>query len=392
MTLRFMTAGESHGPALVAILDGMVAGLALQTEMIDSELRRRQQGFGAGPRMKIEKDCVRIMGGVMDGRTTGAPLALLVENADHVHWRGKTVEPMTTPRPGHADLTGAVKYGFTDLRLALERASARETAARVAVGAICKHYLAQFGIRVGGYVASIGEVDADLDALPYAERLARAEGSDVRCPDAAAAERMHRLISRAMQSQDTLGGVLEVIALDLPPGLGSYTQWDHRLEARLGAAVLSVPAVKGVEIGPAFQNARQTGTQAQDAISLAAFNGHIVRLTNHAGGIEGGISTGQPIVIRAAMKPIATTLLPQPTVNLANGKESQTQYERSDFCPVPRAVPVLEAMVAFILADALIEKIGGDSLAEMLPRFASLRRTRLEDLPMDNVAHIWWPE
>lgn len=418
MTLRFMTAGESHGPALVAILDGMVAGLPLQAELIDGELRRRQQGYGAGPRMKIEKDSVRILGGVMGGLTTGAPLALLVENADAVRWRGKTVEPMTVPRPGHADLTGAVKYGFNDLRPALERASARETAARVAVGAVCKHYLAQFGIRVGGYVASIGEVDADLDALPYAERLARAEDSDVRCPDAVAAKRMRQRIARVIQAKDTLGGVLEIVALGLPPGLGSYAQWDRRLDAHLGAAVLSVPAVKGVEIGPAFENAHRTGTQVQDGIRLAAFTSHptdtqptgktgrnpvalrdsgtrqgnLMRPTNHAGGTEGGISNGQPIVVRAAMKPIATTLIPQPTVDLVSGEDSQTKYERSDFCPVPRAVPILEAMVAFVLADALIEKLGGDSLAEMLPRFVSLRRARLEDLPVDNVAHVWWPE
>jgi chorismate synthase len=418
MTLRFMTAGESHGPALVAILDGMVAGLPLQAGLIDVELRRRQHGFGAGPRMKIEKDRVRILGGVMDGQTTGAPLALQVENADYVRWRGKTVGPMTAPRPGHADLTGAVKYGFTDLRPALERASARETAARVTVGAVCKHYLAQFGIRVGGYVASIGEVVADLNGMPYPDRLDRAEESDVRCPDAAATERMRRRIDLVIQEKDTLGGVLEIIALNLPPGLGTYAQWDRRLEARLGAAVLSVPAVKGVEIGPAFENAHLTGTKVQDAIRLASLTnqrtgtqptgktgsnpdsfsgsqtrqGDLVRLTNNAGGIEGGVSNGQPIVVRVAMKPIATTLIPQLTVDLASGEDSQTKYERSDFCPVPRAVPILEAMVAFILADALIDKLGGDSLAEMLPRFASLRRACVEDLTMDNAAHTWWPE
>jgi chorismate synthase len=397
-----MTAGESHGPALVAILDGMAAGLPLGTELIDAELRRRQEGYGAGPRMKLEQDAVRILGGVMGGRTTGAPLALLVENADHLRWRGKAVEPMTAPRPGHADLTGALKYGFTDLRPALERASARETAARVAVGAVCKHYLAQFGVRLGGYVTAIGEVEADLDGLAYDERFTRAEESDVRCPDPEAAGRMRQRIADVMQARDTLGGVLEIVALGLPPGLGSYTQWDRRLEARLGAAVLSVQAIKGVEIGPAFENARRTGTQVQDAISLTpgpspdgrgeGVRGELTRPTNRAGGTEGGISTGQPVLVRAAMKPIATTLTPQPTVDLASGEEAETRYERSDFCPVPRAVPILEAMVAFVLADALIEKLGGDSLAEMLPRFDALRRARLQDLPMDGVAHVWWPE
>ena len=415
MTLRFMTAGESHGPALVAILDGMVAGLPLQAEQIDNELKRRQQGYGAGARMQIEKDSVNILGGVMDGRTTGAPLALLIENADAIRWRGKAIEPMTAPRPGHADLTGAVKYGYTDLRPALERASARETAARVAVGAICKLFLAQFDIRVGGYVVSIGEVDAALADLPYAERLARAGQSDVRCPDPDAAGRMHQQIARAMQARDTLGGLLEIVALNLPLGLGSFAQWDRRLDARLAAAVMSVPAIKGVEIGSAFENARRTGTQVQDAIHLAVPTGYpaqapsqeesaqapanagtqsadLVRTTNHAGGTEGGISNGQPLVIRAAMKPIASTLLPQPTVDLASGADSHTKYERSDFCPVPRAVPILEAMIAFTLADALLEKLGGDSLAELLPRFASLRRANLEHLSMDNFAHVWWPE
>ncbi|HEX7598568.1 MAG TPA: chorismate synthase [Polyangia bacterium] len=415
MTLRFMTAGESHGPALVAILDGMVAGLPLQAELIDNELKRRQQGYGAGPRMQIEKDRVQILGGLMDGHTTGAPLALLIENADAIRWRGKAIEPMTAPRPGHADLTGAVKYGYTDLRPALERASARETAARVAVGAICKLFLAQFGIQVGGYVISIGEVDAALADLPYAERLARAGQSDVRCPDPVAAGRMHQQIAQVMQARDTLGGLLEIIALNLPPGLGSYAQWDRRLDARLAAAVMSVPAIKGVEIGSAFENARRTGTQVQDAIHLAVPTGYatqaspqgesaqaptdagtnqgaLVRTTDHAGGTEGGLSNGQPLVIRAAMKPIASTLLPQPTVDLASGVDSHTKYERSDFCPVPRAVPILEAMVAFTLADALLEKLGGDSLAELLPRFASLRRANLEDVPMDNLTHVWWPE
>jgi chorismate synthase len=401
MTLRLMTAGESHGPALVTILDGMVAGLPLKAEEIDRELRRRQLGYGAGPRMKIEKDAVRILGGVMGGRTTGAPLALLIANVEHARWRGRPVEPMTAPRPGHADLSGTLKYGLTDLRPALERASARETASRVAAGAVCKVFLAQFGIQVGGYIVSIGEVDAECEAMAYAERLERAEQSDVRCPDEAAAGRMRQRIRRVMQEKDTLGGVLEVVALGLPPGLGSYAQWDRRLEARLGAALLSVQAIKGVEIGPAFANARRSGTQVQDAITLAprpspigggdGVRGDLVRPTDRAGGTEGGISTGQPLVLRAAMKPIATTLTPQSTVDLARGEEALTKYERSDFCPVPRAVPILEAMVAFVLADALCEKLGGDSLGEMLPRFASLRRAKLEDLPMEDSAQVWWP-
>jgi chorismate synthase len=396
MPLRFLTAGESHGPSLTAILDGMPAGLPITTDIINKELARRQQGYGSGGRMKIEKDTVQILGGVMGGETTGAPIGLLVQNDDHVKWKGKAVEPMTAPRPGHADLTGAVKYGYKDLRPALERASARETTMRVAVGAVCKHFLAQFTIIVGGYVSSIGEVHTDFGDLPYNERFTRAEESDVRCPVDLSASKMRDEIEKTIHGKNTLGGVLEIVALNVPVGLGSFVQWDRRLEAKLTQAVMSVQAIKGVEIGDAFENARLPGTQAHDPINLqlsttSTGSGHsLQRSTNRAGGIEGGISNGQPIIIRVAMKPIATTLLPQLTVDLASGTESPTKYERSDFCPVPRAVPILEAMVAFVLADALIEKLGGDSMSEMKPRFDMLRKASLEDLPMDNVPHVFW--
>jgi chorismate synthase len=386
--LRFLTAGESHGPSLTAILDGMPAGLPLTAEIVDRELSRRQRGYGSGGRMKIEKDTVQILGGVMAGETTGGPIALLVQNDDHVKWRGKAIEPMTAPRPGHADLTGAVKYGYRDLRPALERASARETTMRVAAGAVCKHFLAQFGILVGGYVVSMGEVTADVGDLPYDERFLRAEESDVRCPVESAATQMRLAIEKAIHGKNTLGGVLEIVALNLPVGLGSFAQWDRRLEARLALAVMSVQAIKGVEVGDAFANARLPGTQAHDALRLEGSG--VERLTNRAGGTEGGVSNGQPVVVRAAMKPIATTLTPQQTVDLAAGESAPTKYERSDFCPVPRAVPILESMVAFVLADALIEKLGGDSLNEMKPRFDSLRRARLEDLQMDNTPHVFW--
>jgi len=390
MPLKLITAGESHGPAILAILEGMPAGLRLPNEVIDRELERRQQGYGAGPRMQIEQDTARILGGVMDGQTTGGPLALLVENRDHSKWKGKAVKPLTTPRPGHADLTGALKYGYRDLRPALERASARETAARVAAGAICKHFLREFGIQVGGYVAAIGEIEAKLGEIPYEQRFGLAEASEVRCPDRVAAEAMQRRIREIMQERDTLGGVIEVVALGLPAGLGSYVHWERRLEARLGAALLSVPAIKGVEVGPAFHNARLPGTQAHDPILLQG--AELVRPTSLAGGLEGGITTGGALVLRAAMKPIATTLTPQQTVDLATGEPTPTQYERSDFCPVPRAVVVLEAMVAFVLAEALLEKLGGDSLDEIRPRFAALRQARLADLPMDGEEHVFWPE
>lgn len=390
MSLRFMTAGESHGSGLIAILEGLPAGLSIDVEIINKELARRQRGFGAGPRMKIEQDAVNILGGVMAGETTGAPIAMQIRNKDHEKWFNREIDPFVTPRPGHADLTGTIKYGYRDLRPALERASARETAARVAVGAVCKHFLAQFGVEVGGYVVAIGGVTADVEDIPLAERSIRAEASEVRCPEPEAAEKMAAAIREIMQARDTLGGVIEVLGLGLPPGLGSHVHWDRRLEARLGAAVLSIQAMKGVEIGPAFENTSKPGTQVQDPILLEGEE--LVRPSNKDGGLEGGITTGQPLIIRAAMKPIATTLTPQQTVNLKTGEQVPTQYERSDFCPVPRAVPIVEAMVSFILADALIEKLGGDSLDEMRPRFDTLQGTNLSDLQMDGDKHIWWPE
>ncbi len=388
MTLRFLTAGESHGPSLTTILDGIPAGLPLTASVIDLELARRQKGYGSGGRMKIEKDSVQILGGVMAGETTGAPIALLVQNMDHVKWKGKAIEPMTSPRPGHADLTGAVKYGYKDLRPALERASARETTMRVAVGAVCKHFLSQFGIIVGGYVASIGIVQTDFGDMPYEERFVHAEESDVRCPIESVAAKMRDEIEKTIHGKNTLGGILEIIALNVPVGLGSFAQWDKRLEARLAMAIMSVQAIKGVEVGDAFENTRLPGTEVQDGIRLE--DGDLVRISNRAGGTEAGISNGQPIVVRAAMKPIATTLTPQQTIDLASGIESPTKYERSDFCPVPRAVPILEAMVAFVLADTLIEKLGGDSMDEMKPRFDALRKANLDDLQMDSTRHVFW--
>lgn len=385
--LRFLTAGESHGPSLTAILEGMPAGLPLSSAEIDHDLARRQRGYGSGGRMKIERDHARITSGVMNGKTTGAPIALTVENLDYAKWRDRDIEPMTIPRPGHADLTGAVKYGYRELRLALERASARETTMRVAVGAICRAFLRQFGIEIGGYVLSVGEVCVSdhanaVDPAVYRARFEQAEAEDVRCYHPPTAEQMRARIRAVMDARDTLGGVIEVAALNLPPGLGSHVHWDRRLSARLAAAVMSVHAVKGVEIGDGFAEAARPGTQAQDPLYVE--DGVIRQRSNHAGGLEGGITNGAPLVIRAALKPIATTLNPLDSVDLATGEAVKTKYERSDFCQVPRAVPIIEAMVCFVLADALIEKLGGDSLEEMLPRFQSLRQLRLDALPMDN--------
>ncbi len=396
--LRFLTAGESHGPSLTAILEGMPAGLPLSSAPIDVDLVRRQQGYGSGGRMKIERDHARITSGVMAGQTTGGPITFVVENLDHVKWADKQIEPMSIPRPGHADLTGAVKYGYRELRLSLERASARETTMRVAVGSACRQFLKQFGIEVGGYVVSVGTVSIDdrrpttddrvsvgsgqSSVVDYAARFTAAETSDVRCYDETVAEAMRVRIREIMEAKDTLGGVIECVALHVPPGLGSHVHWDRRLSAKLAAAVMSIHAMKGVEIGDGFEETTRPGTQAQD--ELYTDNGLIKQRSNHAGGIEGGISNGAPIVIRAGLKPIATTLNPLDSIDLATGEAVKTKYERSDFCQVPRAVPIVEAMVCYALADALIEKLGGDSIGEMQPRFEMLRKLRLEDLPMND--------
>ncbi len=384
--IRFLTAGESHGPMLTGILEGIPAGLPLTPEMINVELARRQQGYGSGGRMSIERDEVRITSGVMNGVTTGAPIALLVENRDYKNWKEKNIPPMSTPRPGHADLTGAIKYGYRDLRVALERASARETTMRVAVGTICKKLLEVFGIKVGGYIVQVGDVKAAIDGdMSYEERFRLAEENDVRCPALDVVEAMHEAIRQVKIDKDTLGGIMEIVALNVPPGLGSHVHWDRRLDGRIVAAMVSIHAMKGAEIGPAFENAGKRGTQVHDAITLQNGSGVLSRRTNRAGGLEGGITTGEPVVARVAMKPIATILQAMESVNLATGQPDVTTYERSDFCALPRAVPIGEAMMALVIADALLEKLGGDSVDEMLPRFAALRRARLDDLPMNNV-------
>jgi chorismate synthase len=383
--IRFLTAGESHGPKLTAIVEGVPAGLALDRGRIDLEMARRQKGFGSGGRMRIEHDRARITAGIAAGRTTGAPIALEIENRDHESWRDRDIEPMVTPRPGHADLAGAIKYGHADLRPGLERASARETAARVACGAICRQLLSHLGVTVGGYTRSIGPVAADLeddtDEETYARRFETALGNDLACPDVGSLERMREAIDAASGDGDTLGGIIEVVVTGLPPGLGSYVHWDRRLDARLAMAMVSIQAMKGVEIGPAFSNAALRGTGVHDAILRQG--DALVRGSNRAGGIEGGITNGRPVVIRVAMKPISTTRTPLPSVNLVTGDEAEAAHERSDVCAVPRAVPVAEAMAAILIADALLEKLGGDSIDEILPRLESLRTGRLDELHLD---------
>jgi len=383
--LRFLTAGESHGPALTAILEGMPAGLSLDLEEINQQMARRQKGYGSGGRMKIEKDAVQLTAGFMNGQTTGGPVAIAIANLDYTKWRERDIPPMTIPRPGHADLTGTIKYGYRELRLALERASARETAARVAVGAICKQLLTTFDIQIGSYVTSVGEINADVPpTMPYPQRFANAESNDLRCPIPQRVEAMRQRVHDIMQAKDTLGGVFEVVALGVPPGLGSHVHWDRRLDAQLMWSIGSIHAIKGVEVGTAFANSQRPGSAVHDEIFLADDGQRLYRQTNNSGGFEGGITTGEPIIVRAAMKPISTVLNPRRSVDLATGEETVTLYERSDFCAVPRAAVVGEAMMAITLANALMTKLGGDSIAEMKPRFESLRRARLEDLLMDN--------
>ncbi|MBC8265094.1 MAG: chorismate synthase [Anaerolineales bacterium] len=397
--MRFLTAGESHGPCLIAIIEGMPAGLYLSEEEINVDLRRRQGGYGRGQRMKIERDEVEILSGVAKGLTIGAPIALRIENKDWANWKDRDVPPWTVPRPGHADLAGGIKYGLDDLRLVAERASARETAARVVVGAVAKRLLSEFGIAVGSCVTEIGGVVAEISPPPSPPQLwggreggaspllggteggelweggeiwERAEASDVRCPDPIAAEAMRQRVDEAKAAGDSLGGVFVVVATGVPVGLGSHVHWDRRLDARLAGAVMSIPAIKGVEIGPAFENARRRGTEVHDEIVVKNTDRQDLRITrcsNRAGGIEGGISNGQPIVVRAAMKPIPTTVTPLQSVDLATGEAATTQYQRSDVCAVPAASVVGEAMVAWVIADALMDKLGGDSIEEMKARW-----------------------
>lgn len=371
--LRFLTAGESHGPCLIGIIEGMPAGMPLSPADINTDLARRQVGFGSGGRMKIEKDEVELLAGIGwngpgQGLTTGGPIALRIENRDWANWQHKTPPLFSVPRPGHTDLVGGIKYGHLyDMRLILERSSARETAMRVAIGAVARKLLGQFGVQLGAYVTQIGPIQANLPDIPYPERFALAEANDVRCPDQTQVDAMREYIRNTIKRRDTVGGVFEVVALGVPPGLGSHVHWDRKLDGRLTQAIMSIPAVKGAEIGPAFENAGRYGTEVHDEIFLE--QGLVTRHTNRAGGLEGGITTGQPLVIRAALKPISTTLNPLRSVDLITGEPTTTNYERSDFTAVPRACPIGEAVVAWVLAEALVEKLGGDSLAEMQPRF-----------------------
>ncbi|MGH2461553.1 MAG: chorismate synthase [Chloroflexota bacterium] len=365
MGLRWLTAGESHGPCLTGILDGMPAGLRLSPDDLARDLWRRQQGYGRGGRMKIESDRAEILGGVWRGKTTGGPIALRVENRDWPNWKGKEDElpRMTVPRPGHADLAGVYKYGFDDIRPILERASARETTMRVAIGAIAKRLLDEFGIAVRSQVLQIGTATATPGDLSDPRVAEQVEASSVRVADDASEARLREAIDAAKERHDTLGGVFEVVAFGVMPGLGSHVQWDRKLDGRLAQAIMSIQAIKAVAIGDGFQAGERYGTEAHDGMTMA--DGAVHRLTNRAGGLEGGMTNGQPVVVRVVKKPISTTAAPQPTVDLATGQDVPSQYVRSDVCAVPAAAVIGEAMVAYVLADALLEKFGGDSLGEV---------------------------
>lgn len=367
MGIRFLTSGESHGPALACIVEGLPAGLPISLDEINNDLRRRQTGYGSGARMKIERDTAQITGGIVNGVTIGAPVGMLVENLDWKNWQDKIPPPQTIPRPGHADLAGATKYDLSDLRMVGERASARETAMRVAAGSLARQLLAQFNIVVGSYVTEIGGEIAEFTEIPYAERFARAEASDVRVYDEASAEKIRKRIYAIMRQKETGGGVIETVALNLPVGLGSHVHWDRKLDGRLAQALMSIHSVKGVEIGNAFENARKLGTQAQDEIFIR--DGKLFRETNRAGGLEGGLTNGEPLVLRAALKPIATTLTPTRSIDVTTRDAALMIYQRSDLVHIPRACVIAEAMVCLVLADAMLEKFGGDSLREMRAHF-----------------------
>jgi chorismate synthase len=393
--LRFLTSGESHGRALVGTVEGIPSDLALSPEDIDVELRRRQSGFGRGGRMKIESDHAEIVSGVRWGKTIGSPITLIIENKDHKNWAEgmssdakyrDSIPLVTRPRPGHADLAGAIKYHHYDIRNVLERSSARETATRVALGAVAKKFLKEFGIALGSYVMQIGNVQCPGSGVQNSEKelfekFEKAEASPVRCPDESTTARMVDLIEKAMKEGDSLGGVFEVFATGIPIGLGSHVQWDRRLNGRIAQALMSIQAIKGVEIGLGFEAAGRTGSEAMDEIfygshQLAAGShegGGFYRKTNNSGGIEGGTTNGMPIIARAAMKPIPTLKRPLASVDIITKESFEAAYERSDVCAVPAASVIGETMTALVLADAFLGKFGGDSMEEVSRNYKSYR-------------------
>jgi chorismate synthase len=368
--LRYLTAGESHGKALVAILEGMPAGLRVSIEFVNEELKKRQVGYGRGDRMKIESDAAEFISGLRNNETIGSPLSLLIKNKDA---RIDELPKIHSPRPGHADLAGAMKYGRRDMRDILERSSARETAARVAVGAICKQLLAELGIDIFSHVILIGGIDVHTSSLSYDEIKKIASASSLRCADKTAEKLMCEEIDNAASEGDTLGGIFEVIITGQPVGLGSHVQWDRKIDARLATALMSIQAVKGVEIGTGFAMGKKRGSKVHDAIVYE--DGKFKRLTNNAGGIEGGITNGEPIILRGAMKPISTLRRPLESVDIITKKPTKATVERADVCAVPSCSVIAEGVSALEIANAVLEKFGTDSMAEIKKNYQGYLKT-----------------
>jgi len=378
--LRYLTSGESHGKALIAILEGIPAGLRLSNKDIDKDLARRQVGYGRGGRMHIEKDKVEILSGVRLGKTLGSPLTLMIKNLDWENWqeimnvneiKGKEIKALTHPRPGHADFAGLIKYNFKDIRDVLERASARETAVRVAIGAVCRKFLQEFGIYLYSRVIQIGKVKDESEWQPLNENYSLIESSSLRCLSKEAEKGMIALIDEAKKSGDSLGGIFEVMITGLPIGLGSYIQWDLKLDACLARAIMSIQAIVGIEIGLGFSAAKKFGSQVQDEIFYDKQKKKFYRLTNNAGGIEGGMTNGEPIILRAAMKPISTLAQPLHSVDFITKKEVKAIKERADVCAVPAAAVIGEGVSAFEIAKTMREKFSGDSLEEAKRNYES---------------------
>lgn len=387
--ITFLTAGESHGPKLSGIIEGIPAGFSLNIDAINHDLFRRQQGFGRGGRMKIENDQIKITAGYQNNLTTGAPLALEINNLDYKNWTDKSIEPMTIPRPGHADYVGALKYEHYDLRVSLERSSARETAMRTAIGSICKQLLSEFGIKILAYAIQIGSIKASTKVANeeiHKKWYETALKNEFAFIDENKIEEIKEYINQVMKKKDTLGGVFEVVALGLPVGLGSYVHYHHRLDGQIAQALMSIPAMKAVEIGNGIDNASLLGTNVHDEFYLKE-DGSINRLSNNAGGLEGGVTNGMPLVSKVFMKPISTTLNPLQSIDLAKKNIAKTVYERSDFCALPRAVVIGEAMMAFVLFNALVQKIGGDCKDAMLRHFASMKKAHVNSFSLANT--LW---
>ena len=384
--IRFLTAGESHGPELTGIVEGVPAGFTISKEFIDSYLKRRQKDTGSGGRMNIESDEVFISSGVVNNISTGAPIALRIKNKDWENWKDKDIEPYVVPRPGHADLIGTAKYDLNDIRLVLERSSARETAMRCAIGAIAIQILESMGISIYGYVSSIGKVDYRYsNDFSLDEMRKLTDDSPVSCPDADKSQQMEKEISNARKKKDTLGGSITTIATGVPPTLGSYVHWDKKLDAKLARILMSIQSVKAIEVGDGIESSKNYGTSVQDQYVLN--KKEIKKESNNLGGFEGGMTNGENIELTAYLKPISTTLSPIKSVNLAEKEETETVYERSDTCAVQRAVPIFESAMALEILNAVLNKTGGDNKKEIIKNFENIPNLNIDEFDLDN--KVW---